>query len=500
MKRFLVFLLLVVSFLVPRHACAEGGDPYAYIEKFKDIAVQEMKRAGIPASIKLAQGMLESAMGTSELARKANNHFGIKCHNDWNGKKMWRIDDDVDENGKPIKSCFRVYKHARESYAAHSEFLRDPKKEYRYGFLFFLSPTDYRGWAKGLQSAGYATSPTYAKKLISLIERYELYEYDRLGMEEVPVIEEPTKPLDEIEMVLGITYNNDTRMVLAREGETLKDVEARTAVPAEKLIKYNEGYTSPSLKLKEGDIVYLEPKRNYYRGFKKWHYVKEGETMFYISQLYGIKLNKLYDKNRMPEGSEPAPGERIRLRGKTKSEADRPRLISEPPKSKPSAEKSNMTEEDIFWSGNPFSEDPFGEEEQPQPEPIPETPDVPKPPDDTPKPPEAEPPQPPEKDSPAPPVENPEEPEKEESKPSEKENSNPVSQPSSQEEQRETNQQEPASGVQAADDNGKFHIVQKGDTLYSLSKRYHTTVSQLQKWNGLSDYTIKVGQKLRVKE
>ncbi len=496
MKRFL-FFFFVLSVWVPHSLQAEGGDPYAYIEKFKDIAVQEMKRAGIPASIKLAQGMLESAMGTSELARKANNHFGIKCHNDWDGKKMWRIDDDVDERGKPIKSCFRVYKHARESYVAHSEFLRDPKKEYRYGFLFFLNPTDYRSWAKGLQSSGYATSPTYANKLIGLIERYELYEYDRQGMEEMPVIEEPDKPLDEIESVLGITYNNDTRMVLAREGETLKSIEERTAVPVEKLMKYNEGYTSPSHRLKEGDIVYLEAKRNYYRGFKKWHYVKEGETMFYIAQLYGIKLNKLYDKNRMPEGSQPAPGERIRLRGKTKSDADRPRLINEAPKPKPSAEESNMTEDDLFWANNPFAEDPFGEEEDAE-EDVIEQPEPPGQPDKPITPPEEV------QNKPEEPTEKPEKPVNlpQEQKPENPTPDKPVTPPVKEGESSKEQPEKTQTAVERpeADDSGKYHIVQKGDTLYSLSKRYGTTVQQLQKWNGLSDYTIKVGQKLRVKE
>ncbi len=507
MKRSIFFSLLLV-FTSLSYLRAEGGDPYAYIERYKDIAIAEMKRAGIPASIKLAQGMLESAVGTSELARKANNHFGIKCHNDWTGKKMWRLDDDVDENGKPIKSCFRVYKKADESYVAHSEFLRDPKKEYRYGFLFFLDPTDYRGWAKGLQSAGYATSPTYASKLINLIERYELYEYDKMGMEEPVVIEEPDKPLDEIDMVLGITYNNDTRMVLAKAGETLADIETRTAVPVAKLMKYNEGYTSPSYKLKEGDIVYLEPKRNYFRGFKKWHYVKEGETMFYISQLYGIKLSKLYDKNNMPEGSQPAAGERIRLRGKTKNKEDRPRLISEPPKPKPAVEDSQLSAEDAFWSmDNPFSEGAFGDEDEPEENPIPDTSQPPEQPEES---------QPEQPDKPDKPVttpadlDKPEQPEEptavekpdEEELPMEITPENPPEKPEKPEEPQvdKPDKQPETPTPPPATEEGRYHIVQKGDTLYSLSRRYGTTVEQIRKWNGLPDNIIKIGQKLRVKE
>lgn len=147
----------------------QGTDAYsAYISKYSDMAVDQMKTYGIPASITLAQGLLESDAGRSSLATKCNNHFGIKCHSDWTGRKMYHDDDARQE-------CFRCYKDAEESYRDHSLFL---VKGSRYQSLFKLGPTDYKGWAKGLKAAGYATSPTYADKLIELIERYGLDAYD----------------------------------------------------------------------------------------------------------------------------------------------------------------------------------------------------------------------------------------------------------------------------------------------------------------------------------
>src|SRR5688572_5643549 len=148
-----------------------------YIEQYKDIAVSEMMRTGIPASIKLAQAIHESSCGKSDLACKANNHFGIKCGNDWNGKTYKKEDDDY-EGGQLVKSCFREFRSVHDSYIAHSDFLTDPAKAKRYGFLFELDVTDYKGWARGLSKAGYATDPQYASKIIDIIERYNLYELD----------------------------------------------------------------------------------------------------------------------------------------------------------------------------------------------------------------------------------------------------------------------------------------------------------------------------------
>lgn len=149
-----------------------------YADKYKGIAIAEMQRVGIPASIKLAQGILESSSGESELAKGANNHFGVKCGSNWNGKSYKKKDDEFDAKGEKVESCFRKYTNPEESFYDHSEFLRDPRKYYRYGFLFGLDKRDYRAWANGLESAGYATEKGYGKKLIDLIERYKLYQYD----------------------------------------------------------------------------------------------------------------------------------------------------------------------------------------------------------------------------------------------------------------------------------------------------------------------------------
>ncbi len=147
-----------------------------YIEKYKDLAIREMHRTGIPASIKLAQGLLESQAGFSELAQFANNHFGIKCKSDWQGQRFFKEDDDYDPNGLLTKSCFRVYPSVYDSYRDHSQFLR---LRPRYQKLFQLNRTDYRAWAYGLKECGYATDPRYPQKLIQIIEKYRLHQYDR---------------------------------------------------------------------------------------------------------------------------------------------------------------------------------------------------------------------------------------------------------------------------------------------------------------------------------
>ena len=180
--------ILLTLLWIPLLAPAQMEVQQAYIDRFKEIAVQEMDRAGIPASIKLAQALLESNAGQSDLAQRANNHFGIKCGADWDGKKYFKVDDDFDEFGKPTESCFRGYKRPEESFIAHSEFLRDPRKEWRYGFLFQLDPLDYKNWASGLKKSGYATSATYDTKLIAIIERYQLFQYDRPPIIDYPFV------------------------------------------------------------------------------------------------------------------------------------------------------------------------------------------------------------------------------------------------------------------------------------------------------------------------
>lgn len=279
-----------------------------YIQVYKDIAIDEMHRTGIPASIKLAQGILESNAGRSHLALKGNNHFGIKCGNTWNGSSVLRKDDDY-HNGRLIKSCFRKYDSVEESFIAHSEFLRDPKKNHRYGFLFQLEPTDYESWAHGLKKAGYATNRKYPSLLIDLIERYDLYKLDQAPAKDAPPLAMEEGYVPQVEIV------NDVEFVHAMEDETPEKISLDFEVNVKRIIKYNEKIEHPHQNLEEGSRVFLQRKRSSYRGKQKFHYVKKGEDMFDISQKYGMRLEKLLKKNKMEEGQQAAVGAKLRLRG-----------------------------------------------------------------------------------------------------------------------------------------------------------------------------------------
>lgn len=302
--------IILVLLLGWTAAQASNEDHQRYINKYKHVAVSEMERTGVPASIKLAQAVLESNAGKSTLARKANNHFGIKCGSKWRGKTMHRKDDDY-KNGKLINSCFRSYRHPLESFEDHSNFLRDPKKSKRYGFLFELSPMDYKNWAKGLKKSGYATSKTYDKKLIKLIEQYRLYQYDLMTSSDRVALKKVRKKEH--------FYINDVKVLLAKENDTPYKIAQKYKVPVSKILEYNEGLDRNHDKLDAGTRVYLQKKRKNYRGRKRYHTVKKEETMYTIAQLYGLKLDKLLKKNRLSTGEEPIPGVRIKLRGgKTK--------------------------------------------------------------------------------------------------------------------------------------------------------------------------------------
>ncbi|MEM9820824.1 MAG: glucosaminidase domain-containing protein [Bacteroidota bacterium] len=366
---------------------AQDNSREKYIDKYKKIAVEEMERSGVPASIKLAQGILESNAGKSTLARKANNHFGMKCGSAWRGKEYYLEDDDYDANGNLIKSCFRVYRNAKASYIAHSEFLRDPAKRYRYGFLFDLDPKDYRAWARGLKSAGYATSRTYAEKLIRVIETYKLYRFDEAGLSE------PTYDLDDLVVEAeeeikedensGVLTLNNVKFIRAEAGDTPLDIGLRTNVPVKRLLKYNDQLSLPTQNIKEETPIFIQRKRCGYRGRKKWHLVKEGETMFSISQKYAIRLDRLHKRNRVKKGREPRPGEMVKIRGwkVRKSKAPGTRVIDElekeeriesgeievaPPKP---ADEIDFLEEEIEVIDEEETFDPF-DEHLPKDEPV----------------------------------------------------------------------------------------------------------------------------------
>lgn len=285
----------------------------AYIEKYKDIAIQEMVEFNIPASITLAQGILESGSGNSRLAREANNHFGIKCHKGWEGETIRANDDAPNE-------CFRKYDHPYDSYKDHSFFL---SQRGRYSFLFDLDITDYKGWARGLKKAGYATNPKYAQLLIKIIEDLELYEYDLMADDYVAVNPYPNEiPPDQNRKyeplaVAGnnrkVFTNNDRKFIFARKGDDFYKIADDLNVYNFQVWKYND--LDKNDVLQEGDMVYIEKKRNKSKT-EAYHFVKPGETMHSISQLYGIKLKKLYRLNRMEMDSKPRTGQMLWLQTK----------------------------------------------------------------------------------------------------------------------------------------------------------------------------------------
>ncbi|RLD22379.1 MAG: hypothetical protein DRI69_01310 [Bacteroidetes bacterium] len=324
----------LISFFCILAISGFSQDRLEYIDRYKDVAVVEMHRTGIPASIKLAQGILESNAGASMLAERANNHFGIKCGSAWKGKTMQRKDDDRNAQGKLVKSCFRSFGSAKESYVAHSDFLLDPNKKYRYGFLFSLDSDDYRSWAYGLKKAGYATNPNYPKLLIKIIEQYELFKIDdeALGMiaevseNDDVVIEGDKKPARSKKIVRAsrdrraypLKYHNTIKMVTAYGGDSPVTIAEKVGVTARKIVKYNESIGSEYATFKQGQKIYLQPKRSKYKGSQEYHIVRQGETMLEISDRYGIKVSKLYTKNRMLPGLQPASGQRISLKKKNK--------------------------------------------------------------------------------------------------------------------------------------------------------------------------------------
>lgn len=311
-----------------------------YVDLYKHIAVAEMQRSGVPASIKMAQGILESGSGESELARKANNHFGIKCGGDWTGPTYYVWDDE------PVKSCFRVYANAEECYRAHTDFLTNPAKEYRYGFLFQLNRTDYKAWANGLQKAGYATSQTYAVKLISLIERYELYKLDHLGGPIIAVTDDemertfgyPPRPLYETpadtaqntarisipdpfheganvevtHLTTDIFELYGLKTVFIQKGDDVATVARRYGVSVKQLEKYNElskGYT-----LQAGRYLFLQAKHKTYQGSTPTHALRSDETLYDVAQRYGVQLKTLQRKNKAYAKKTPPEGSRIALK------------------------------------------------------------------------------------------------------------------------------------------------------------------------------------------
>ncbi|MCK9480253.1 MAG: LysM peptidoglycan-binding domain-containing protein [Bacteroidia bacterium] len=281
-----------------------------YINLYKDIAMQEMKSHKIPASITLAQGLLESGSGNSRLAVQGNNHFGIKCKKNWTGLTI--IEDD-DEKGE----CFRAYSSAFDSYEDHSQFL---KSNPRYEFLFDLHILDYKGWAEGLRKAGYATNQKYPQLLIGLIERLQLAQYDTIvfyGKKDEDYFKQPLFKAN-IQIV-----DNGVPLTVARPGQTVHSIAKENNMRDWQIYKYND--LPKDARIDPGMVIYLKPKRN--KASIPSHTVEPGESMWEISQKYGIKLKKLYKKNRMEPGTEVKPGEVINMRRKRKEMPDTGSII-----------------------------------------------------------------------------------------------------------------------------------------------------------------------------
>jgi len=282
-----------------------------YISSYKNIAIQQEKKYNIPASIKLAQAILESGAGTSYLAKEANNHFGIKCHTEWQGARAYK---DAEQRNE----CFRKYSNVADSYEDHSKFLTERP---RYERLFLLRKSDYRGWAKGLQECGYATDKGYANKLIRIIELYQLYTYNSESSKDNRRVD-PTRPVTQttppvtndnpglisrnIYKTYGLIY------VIARYNDSFEEIARDVGFKVKDLAKYNE--IPIGFPLRQGDIIYLEKKKKIADQPYFYHTVRVGESMHSISQHYGIQINNLYKLNKRKTDYVPLEGDVLILR------------------------------------------------------------------------------------------------------------------------------------------------------------------------------------------
>jgi LysM repeat protein len=402
LKRILVVVLtlLAVNGLVAQN----NSDVIDYINTYKELAITEMQKSGVPASITLAQGIHETMAGKSVLVLKSRNHFGIKCKSSWAGGKVYHDDDAQGE-------CFRSYTTAAESYADHSDFLR---KNGRYSSLFELDPTDYDKWAWGLKKAGYATNNRYPQILIKYIEDYNLQQYTLIAMGKLQPKDEilaggKGKPLSDLSISNGVAIReipvappkptmqypageftiNDTRVTFAKAGTSLLAIAKQYDISLKRLLDFND-MTEEDV-LQQDQLIFLQRKRK--TGAAEFHTVQAGEAIYDISQAEGIRLESLIGYNHLQDQPAPAVGEKLYLH--TKAPA-RPRLAAEVMASVPKQEV-------IYDQITPAN----------------------------------------------------------------------------------------SSAVSAT-----THIVRGKETLYSIAKKYGTTVEQIRDWNKLAGYDLKTGQEL----
>lgn len=311
MNRFLATLLL---FSVSLRTGAQKISVEEYIQQYKDMAIREMKRMGVPAAISLAQGILETENGNSDLVKKSNNHFGIKCKDSWTGDRVYHDDD---ANGE----CFRSYKTAEDSYRDHSNYLRGSE---RYEFLFGLDATDYKGWAIGIKRAGYATNPLYPQILIKNIEQYNLQQYTLAGLGEIPNFrKEKEMPVDGKEdRVFDFDKNapasdnagkifiiNKVKCVLAKKGSSLLVIAIKNNISLSKLMEFND--LDEEGILDKDQYVFFHKKLK--TGEKEFYVVEEGETLYDVAQKNGIQLNYLKEYNIIKESNAIKAGDKLFL-------------------------------------------------------------------------------------------------------------------------------------------------------------------------------------------
>lgn len=423
-----------------------------YIGRFKNLAILEMYKSGIPASITLAQGLLETSAGASLLAQQANNHFGMKCGNRWSGATFYKADDEY-VNGQLVKSCFRSYADPADNFSDHSDFLRDPNKYNRYGNLFFLDPLDYVAWATGLQTAGYSPVGHYSARLIEYIERYRLHEIDYQAWEN-------RRQVSARQRVVTV---NGVRMVRAVEGETLAEIAYSCSRDISEVMAWNEGYYNANTPLTHGTPVFIDPKlREWAASEHEFFFVHEGMRIFEISQLFGIQMKNLRDLNGLADKDQPAMKSKVRISGKrmsgekmaTTSTKIKNRVPALPQNRKPHLmpiKSEYLLSPANQYALNQILDTPYSWHRQ-----AIAAPEV---------------------------------------------AAAPVQFGSGENEKKLLAPQKKAVSSPSENESAalKYHEVGKGDTLMAVSRKYGVSIADLRKMNNLTQDTIKIGQRLRVK-
>ncbi len=436
MRYSILFSLLLFALI---SQADEKMTPAQYIERYQELAVLEMHRTGIPASITLAQGLLESSNGNSRLAREGNNHFGIKCKKGWKGKTMYEDDDEAHE-------CFRAYDSAYQSYIDHSEFLMSNQ---RYSFLFEYRSDDYKSWAYGLKKAGYATNPKYPELLLRLIERNELHRFDHMkpgDFKQRPANPEPTPTQPLVQKEETDFIFNDIPATRVQPGDNIVSLAKRHEMGSWQIRKYND--LPKDYQLTPGEVLYLKPKRR--KGSTPYHVVQPGETLWSISQMYGIKLKHLYRKNKLSKRGLDIPqvGETVYLQDKRK---EKPKIQTEEATEKVKPEETVKV---VLPENPPKGQDTVQSSAAPKVLPNPEEPKT---------------------EEPVKPVFS----------------SKPIL---SAKEVKDT-LEIPREKSDHSDD-VVLHTVQAGETVFSISRKYSVSVAQITEINGLQNYAIHPGQEL----